>query len=75
MRVIFLALLVLATIGGCKTVTDFLIEQEAPEKIAKTIDAYCEEIPAQNREQTRDAINAASKAGNSIEITCAGDSP
>jgi len=59
--------------AGCSTVTDFLIEQKAPEKVADVVDSYCDEVPAAQRADTRALINAETSPGNSITITCAGD--
>ena len=71
----FYACLILAlpVFAGCSTVTDFLIKQEAPEKVADVVDSYCDEVPAAQRAESRALINAETSPGNTIAITCAGD--
>jgi uncharacterized membrane protein (DUF106 family) len=64
----------LLVFSACSTIKGFLIDQQAPEKVAKVVDTYCDEIPEAQRAEARDAINAASTKGNSISITCASDS-
>lgn len=59
--------------GGCSTIRDFLVDHNAPEKVADAVDSYCEEIPFDDRMLNRDAINAATSPGNVVSVRCAGD--
>ena len=73
LRFFIVAFFVAIFVAGCSTLRGYAIDKGAPEKIAKAIDAYCDNVTHPERVLNRDALNAALNEGNTIVVTCAGD--
>lgn len=67
-----LVLLALFVLSGCSTLRKVAEKIEAPEKAAKVIDGYCEEVPLAARLETREAVNALTTRGD-VRVDCDGD--
>jgi hypothetical protein len=69
-----LGLLVAFTLltSGCSTLRGIAEKIEAPERVAKLIDSYCDEVPLAARLETRAAVNALTVRGD-VRVDCDGD--
>lgn len=66
------AFLALSSITGCSTLRTLAENYGVPEKAAKAVDQYCEQVPEVERLKNRDAVNALTERGD-VVITCEGD--
>lgn len=65
---------VLSSLPGCSTLRTLAENYGVPEKAAKAVDAYCEQIPEVERLKNRASVNALTTKGDAV-ITCVGDAP
>lgn len=55
---IFTVVLAVFLLGACSTLRDIAIERGVPEKTAKAVDTYCNEVPEAERLKNREQVNA-----------------
>ena len=61
---------VLVFIAGVVALSGCAITGEVADEVAKMMDRYCLEIPAENRDQVKTLVNSKSQLGAEIDITC-----
>lgn len=64
--------IICAILTGCSSLREIATNIGVPEKAAKAIDRYCEEVPHVERLKNRAEVNALTVKGD-IAITCEGD--
>ena len=59
-------------LGGCSSLRQLAIDNDAPEKVADAFDKYCVEIPYDERVKNRTLLNDATDVAT-VRVDCDGD--
>lgn len=63
-----------AATSGCAGLRSIAESYQVPEKAAKAIDNYCDQLPLVERSKNRASVNALTQKGD-IAVHCTGDPP
>lgn len=64
--------IICVVLTGCSSLREIAMNIGVPEKAAKAIDRYCEEVPQVERLKNREQVNSLTVKGD-IAVTCEGD--
>lgn len=70
--VVLLLTAALSSLPGCSTLRTLAENYGVPEKAARAVDSYCEQVPEVERLKNRATVNALTTKGDAV-ITCIGD--